>query len=92
MCMERKIFKSRLFSRKINPDNVDYWQLLYAEILFRLREIRELKCTCSSCISDSLRLENTLKQMVKEGHIKENPKPQSFTGKGDCGRRLGPVA
>jgi len=30
--------------------------------------------------------------MEEEGHISPNPKANKFTGKGNCGRRLGPVA
>ena len=39
-----------------------------------------------------IKLINKITQMEEDGHIKSNPKAKKITGKGDCGRRLGPVA
>jgi hypothetical protein len=90
--MNRKAFRTKLFKRTVNPDNSDYWQLLYAEVLYRLKELEDLKCPCSFCFKDRVYLKNSLDRMVNEGYIPENKKPDNFTGKGDCGRRMGPAA
>jgi hypothetical protein len=90
--MERKEFKSRLFRKKIKADEKDYWFFLYAEILHRLKQLDDLKCPCSYCFSEKLRLEHLFQQIEDEGHILPNRKANKFTGEGDCGRRLGPVA
>jgi hypothetical protein len=90
--MDRKAFKSKLFNKKIETDNVNYWEFLYAEILFRLKMLNDLNCNCSFCFREKVNLKNTLERMEKDNHIKDNPKPNNFTGYGDCGRKLGPVA
>ncbi len=90
--MRRKEFKSRLFKKKIKPDEIDYWFFLYAETLYRLNQLKDLKCTCSYCYSEKLKLEHIIRQMEEDQHIQSNPKANKITGKGDCGRRLGPVA
>ncbi|QQS34791.1 MAG: hypothetical protein IPM56_11015 [Ignavibacteriales bacterium] len=87
--MERKQFRSRLFKRKIEPENVDYWYLLYAEVLFRMNEMDDYNCPCSFCRQERTHLKYMLFKLVKDGHIKPNRKP-NFTGYGDCGRRLNP--
>ena len=90
--MERKTFYSRMFKRKIKTDNVDYWTFLYTEILFRLKALEELKCPCSSCFSDKVKLQHLLEQLMEAGHIEKIKRPANFTDLGDCGRRLGPRA
>jgi hypothetical protein len=90
--MQRKQFKSRLFRKKIKAEDNDYWFFLYAEVLYRIKQNDDLKCTCSYCFSEKLRLEHIIYQMEEERHIPPNPKANKFTGKGDCGRRIGPVA
>jgi len=90
--MRRKEFKSRLFKKKIKPDEKDYWFFLYAEALYRLKQLDDLKCACSFCFSEKLRLEHIIYQIEEYQHIQSNPKANKFTGKGDCGRRLDPVA
>ena len=90
--MKRKPFKSKLFNRKINDDNVDYWLLLYADILFRLREIEELKCPCHACFKDRLHLLYLIQRLIEENHLKKTIRTTDGKGVGDCGRRLGPVA
>jgi hypothetical protein len=90
--MERKEFNSRLFRKKIKVDDIDYWFFLYAEALFRLKQSDDLKCTCSFCFSEKLKLKHLIHQIEEDEHIPPNPKANKFTGKGNCGRRLGPVA
>jgi len=92
MVMQRKEFKSRLFKKIIKIDDLDYWSYLYAESLYRLKQLDDLKCTCGFCFSEKVRLEHLIQQMEEENHIAANPKANKLSGKGDCGRRLGPVA
>ena len=35
--MQRKDFKSRLFKKKLEADDLDYWFYLYADALYRLK-------------------------------------------------------
>ncbi len=90
--MKRKEFKSRLFKKKIRADDKDFWFFLFAELLYRLKQLDDLKCPCSSCFSEKLRLEQILIQLEEDQHIQSNPKANKLTGKGYCGRGLGPVA
>jgi hypothetical protein len=90
--MQRKEFKSRLFKKIIRAEDLDYWPFLYAESLYRLKKLEDLKCPCSFCFAEKLRLEHLIQQMEEENHIPPSPKANKFTGEGDCGRRLGPVA
>ncbi|MFC2094546.1 hypothetical protein ACFLSH_02845 [Bacteroidota bacterium] len=90
--MKRKEFKSRLFKKKIKADDKDYWFFLFAEVQYRLKQLDDLKCPCGHCFSEKLSLEQILIKLEKDQHIPSNPKANKFTGKGDCGRRLGPVA
>ena len=90
--MQRKEFRSRLFKKKIKSVEIDYWFFLYAEILYRLKQLYDLKCPCGHCFSEKLHLEHLIYQIEEDQHIQSNPKANKLTGKGDCGRRLGPVA
>ncbi len=90
--MERKEFKSKLFNKKIKTDNLDYWFFLYAEVLYRLKQMSDLNCTCSSCFSDKVHFENLLDKMVNDQHMAKHPKAYPISGQGDCGRRLKPIA
>ena len=84
--MEAKTFYSRLFKRKINPDNPNYWNMLYADLLFRIRQIDDLNCFCQYCSENLARLNRIIDDMVKDKHIEENHKPRNFTGQGYCSR------
>ena len=90
--MQRKDFKSRLFKKNIRSEDLDYWFYLYAESLYRLKLNTELNCTCSHCFSEKLKMQNLLSHIEEEGHIPPILKKSKMTGRGDCGRRLGPVA
>jgi hypothetical protein len=48
--------------------------------------LEELNCPCGICFNDKQHFNFVIKEMIKDNHIKENPKPINFTGKGDCGR------
>lgn len=86
-----KTFKSRLFNKTITCGSTDYWYFLYAEVLFRLKALEDLKCPCGFCFQEKIKLNHIIDSMINDGHIKENQKPNNFTHVGDCGRRLGPV-
>jgi hypothetical protein len=90
--MQRKDFKSRLFRKKIKSDDLDYWFYLYAEALYRLKLNSELNCPCSDCWVEKTKLNHLLILLEEEGHIPPIKRKNKMTGKGDCGRRLGPVA
>ena len=90
--MQRKDFKSRLFKKNIKSEYLDYWFYLYAESLYRLKLLDELNCTCSHCFSEKLKMQHILNQIEDDGLILPIPKKNKMSGKGDCGRRLGPVA
>ena len=86
--MDKKTFKSRLFSKIINPDNPDYWIILYAEILHRLRLLEDQFCDCHFCKDEAAHLNQIIKQMGKDGHITPNPRPRNFANKGYCKKSL----
>lgn len=86
--MDKKTFKSRLFSKIINADNPDYWIILYAEILHRLRLLEDQFCDCHFCKDEAAHLNQIIKQMGKDGHITPNPRPRNFANKGYCKKIL----
>ena len=90
--MQRKNFNSRLFKKNIKIDDLDYWNYLYAESLFRLKQLDDLRCACGFCFAERIRLQHLINQMEDENYIPPSPKANKLSGKGDCGRRLGPVA
>ena len=90
--MQRKDFKSRLFRKNIKSDDLNYWFYLYAEALYRLKLNTELNCPCSDCWVEKTKLNHLLEQIEEAGHISLIKRKSKMTGKGDCGRRLGPVA
>lgn len=90
--MQRKNFKSLLFKKNIKADNLDYWFFLYAETLYRLKLNEELSCTCSECRAEKTRYNYILDHIEEEGYIPPIRRKNKLSGKGDCGRTLGPVA
>lgn len=86
--MEAKTFYSRLFKRKINPGDQDFWQLLFAELLHRLREIDDLYCFCEHCQINTDNINRIIKDMEGDGHIEENYKPRNFAGQGYCKKKM----
>ncbi len=90
--MQRKDFKSRLFKKNIKAEDLDFWFYLYAESLYRLQLNTELNCPCSECWVEKTKLNHILDQIEEEGHIPPIKRKNKWTGKGDCGRTLGPVA
>jgi hypothetical protein len=77
--MERKDFKSVLFSRKIKADDLDYWFYLYADLLYRLKKLKDLNCPCTFCWKDKVHYEQLLDLIITDGHIKKHPFPPAVT-------------
>ena len=73
-------------------DHLNYWAYLYAETLYRIKLNSELNCPCSDCWVEKTRYNHILDQLEEDGHIPPIKRKNKLTGKGDCGRRLGPVA
>jgi len=65
--MERKEFKSKLFSKKIEADDKDYWFYLYADVLYRLKQLTDLNCSCGSCFQ----IKSTLKIYLIKWKVKD---------------------
>ena len=47
-----KRFHSRLFQRYIEPNEKYYWKFVQAELLYRIAELEESKCSCFTCQSE----------------------------------------
>ncbi|HCY76377.1 MAG TPA: hypothetical protein DHV28_10690 [Ignavibacteriales bacterium] len=75
-----------MFNRKVLGTEKDYWAFLYAETLFRLKQLEDLNRSCGLCFQDKIRYNHLIKSMIEDNHIQENPKSLNFTGKGNCGR------
>jgi len=90
--LKRKEFKSRLFKRKISPDDLDYWFYLYADILYRLKQLTDLNCPCTYCRAEKTKLNDLCCQIESGRYIPPHPKAPNITREGNCGRRLGPAA
>lgn len=77
---------------KISPDDLNYWFYLYADILYRLKQLTDLNCPCSHFRTEKTKLNNLCYQIEFDGHIPPHPKAPNITRQGNCGRRLGPAA
>ena len=84
--MEIKPFKSQLFKQIIKPDNPTYWSYLFAEILFRLKQLDDHKCPCKKCYMDKHNLEWRISEMENDGKIEKNFRPPDDNSVGYCGR------
>ena len=82
--MDKKAFFSRLFEKKIDINNPDFWIFLYAEVQHRLKQIEDLNCHCHFCNNEQFQLNRILSWIIKDSHVKENPKPTNFAGIGYC--------
>ena len=90
--IRRKNFKSYLFKKTIKAEDLDFWFYLYPEALYRLKLNVELNYPCSECWVEKTKLIHLLDQIEEAGHIPAIKRKSKLTGKGDCGRKLGPVA
>ena len=91
--MQRKDFKSRLFKKNIKSDDLDYWFYLIRRISLQIKTITQNSTVLVlNAGLEKTKLNHILDQIEEEGHIPPIRKKNKMTGKGDCGRRLGPVA
>lgn len=54
--MAKKIFWSQLFLKNIQPNDPEYWQKAYAELLYRLDDYNEKNCSCMKCSAEKTKL------------------------------------
>lgn len=59
--MSKKVFFSELFGQEIKPTNKYYWQIVYAEALYRYYGLIDRNCTCFECKQKIEALSNYLK-------------------------------
>jgi hypothetical protein len=73
--MRKKEFQSQLFRRKINVYELDYWPIVHAETLYRIKDLEIKKCSCFKCIQDLDRLNEYLKRLMSHSQtpIKKEP-------------------
>ena len=50
--MKKKNFRSQLFRKEIQENDLEYWVKVYAELLYRINELEEQKCNCFKCQTD----------------------------------------
>jgi len=58
--MKKKAFYSQLFRRDISVNDKDYWSVVYAETLYRIKELEVKNCSCMDCNQDLDKLNNYL--------------------------------
>jgi len=63
--MFRKKFKSYLFNRDINPDEKDFIPIVKAELLYRIFDLDEKKCSCMGCTQNREKYYNFLQKIFK---------------------------
>jgi hypothetical protein len=85
-CIYENHFQSRLFKCTIKKDSPFYWQYLYAEILFRLKELAERQCPCKKCYINKHNLVWRISEMENDGKIEKNFRPPDDKAVGYCGR------
>ena len=73
--MPKKQFHSELFGRIIEPNDKDYWQIVYAESLYRYYDLLERNCYCFECKNKIEKLSNYIKTYKYD---KRRNKPSSI--------------
>ena len=63
--MFRRKFKSYLFGRDINPDEKDFIGFVKAELLYRIFDLDEKKCSCMGCTENREKYCNFLQKILK---------------------------
>ena len=63
--MFRRKFKSYLFRRDINPDEKDFIAIVKAELLYRIFDLDEKKCSCMGCTENREKYYNFLQKILK---------------------------
>jgi len=62
--MEKKAFRSQLFRRQIEVYEPDYWPIVHAETLYRIKDLEIKKCSCFKCMQDLDRLNDYLNKLM----------------------------
>lgn len=62
--MKKKDFHSQLFKRQIQITNPDYWSIVKAETLFRIKELEIKNCSCFKCKQDLEKLNKFLTKLL----------------------------
>lgn len=73
--MEKKSFNSQLFRRQINAHEPDYWPIVHAETLYRIKDLEIKKCSCFKCMQDLDRLNEYLNKLMSHPPVPINKKP-----------------
>jgi len=64
--MKRRKFHSELFRREILPDEVDFFAIVYAELLYRMADLKEKNCSCMRCKDNLVKYESALRDLKEE--------------------------
>ena len=63
--MVKRKFKSYLFGRDINPNEQDYTAIVKAELLYRIFDLDEKKCSCMGCTQNRKKYNDFLQKILK---------------------------
>ena len=66
MVMAHKRFYSRLFQRYIEANEMYYWKFVHAELIFRIAELEEAKCSCHTCQTELDNYKTYLDKLKRE--------------------------
>ena len=67
--MVKKAFHSQLFRRKIEVSEPDYWAIVYAETLYRIKDLEIQNCSCMKCNQDLDKLNDFLTRLRSHSPI-----------------------
>jgi len=70
--MEKKEFQSQLFRRKINIYEPDYWPLVHAETLYRIKDLVIKQCSCFKCCQDLEKYKDFLTRLRSASVLPQN--------------------
>ena len=73
--MEKKAFQSQLFRRQINIYETDYWPIVHAETLYRIKDLEIKQCSCFKCCQDLDRLNEYLKRLMSHSQLPIKKEP-----------------
>ena len=73
--MNKKVFHSQLFRRKIEVFEQDYWSIVYGETLFRIDDLEFRKCPCFKCTQDLEIYKDLLTRLRSASLLPQNKEP-----------------
>jgi hypothetical protein len=62
--MNKKTFHSQLFKRQVEVTEQDYWPIVKAETLFRIKDLEIRNCSCFKCKQDLEKLNEFLAKLL----------------------------